>query len=115
MSDRGAGDRHESVKDYRDHQPEDPVAFEKVTLFRGEHLFLGLNRLEPGAEQAVHTHARQDKFYHVVEGRGLFTVGEVTREAAPGTSVWAAAGVPHGVRNDGDGVLVLLVGIAPPP
>lgn len=88
----------------------------KATLFAGDRLMLGLNCLEPGQVQPVHTHANQEKFYYVVEGRGAFTVGgEEVADAPPGTAVWAPAGEAHGVANRGKETLVLLVGIAPPP
>lgn len=87
----------------------------KATLFESPRLLLGLNGLEPGVAQAVHTHDGQDKFYHVLEGHGVFTVGDDVREAGPGHVVWAAAGVEHGVVNRGEERLVVLVGIAPAP
>ena len=108
-------DTSEDFKDWRAHVPEKAGAVGKTTLYRSPHLLLGLNALAPGTEQAVHTHEGQDKFYHVLEGRGEFTVGQVVREAGPGEVVWAAAGVLHGVRNPGSERLVLLVGIAPAP
>ena len=69
----------------------------------------------PGQAQAAHDHADQDKFYFVLEGEGVFTVGEETRTAGPGLAVWAPAGVEHGVANRGMRRLVRLVGIAPSP
>lgn len=84
----------------------------KATLFQSERLLLGLNCLEPGQEQHVHSHDDQDKFYFVLEGAGEFTVGDETETAGPGVTVWAAAGVPHGVVNRGDTRLVILMGIA---
>jgi quercetin dioxygenase-like cupin family protein len=101
--------------DYRDHVGANPAKFFKSTLFQSEQLLLGLNCLEPGQEQHVHTHAGQDKFYFVVEGTGTFTVGDEVREAGEGWTVWAPAEVPHGVTNTGTQRLVLLVGIAPAP
>ena len=92
----------------------DPGAATKADLFRGDHLFVGLNCFEPGQAQRVHTHAAADKFYLVVRGRARMTVGEITREAGPGTIIWAPAGVPHGVAQALERT-VLLVGIAPPP
>jgi quercetin dioxygenase-like cupin family protein len=92
-----------------------PEKFYKATLFQGENVMVGLNCLEPGQVQAVHDHADQDKFYYVIEGTGLFTVGQVVTEAGPGHVVWATAGVPHGVENKGTERLTVLVGIAPPP
>lgn len=86
----------------------------KADLFRGEALFVGLNCFEPGQNQPVHTHAGADKFYLVVSGRVRLTVGEETRDAGPGTVVWAPAGVPHGVVEAAERT-VLLVAMAPPP
>jgi quercetin dioxygenase-like cupin family protein len=102
-------------RDYRDHVGAHPTKFFKSTLFQSERLLLGLNCLEPGQEQHVHTHAGQDKFYFVVEGSGTFTVGDEVRDAGPGTTIWAPADVPHGVANTGTERLVVLVGIAPAP
>ena len=76
---------------------------------------LGVNCLEPGQAQKVHEHADQDKFYAVQEGIGRFTVGARSFEAGPGDVVWAPAGVPHGVENQGKARLSILVGIAPAP
>jgi quercetin dioxygenase-like cupin family protein len=86
----------------------------KTDLFAGRHLFVGLNCFEPGQVQRVHTHAGADKFYLIVSGRARMTVGEATREAGPGTVVWAPADVPHGVAEALERT-VMLVGIAPPP
>ncbi len=105
----------EVFKNYRDHVPIRPGKVGKETLFESSRLLLGLNALEPRVEQSVHTHAEQDKFYHVLEGEGEFTVGAEVRSAGPGEVVWAPAGVEHGVRNGGERRLVLLVGMVPPP
>jgi quercetin dioxygenase-like cupin family protein len=86
----------------------------KADLFRGPHLLVGLNCFEPGQGQRIHTHAGADKFYLVVSGRARMMVGEETREAGPGTVIWAPADVPHGVAEALERT-VMLVGIAPPP
>lgn len=101
--------------DYQAHVGQDLTKFYKTTMFQSERLMLGLNCLESGQIQAVHTHEDQDKFYYVISGVGRFTVGEDVRSAGPGTIVWAPAGVPHGVRSAGPERLILLVGIAPAP
>lgn len=100
---------------YADHTGARADKHYKATLVQGDHLMVGVNCLEPGQEQPVHAHDDADKVYVVMEGAGLFAVGEVTREVGPGGVVWAPAGVPHGVRNEADERLTLLVGIAPPP
>jgi mannose-6-phosphate isomerase-like protein (cupin superfamily) len=101
--------------DYREHigVREDRVF--KATLFDGEHVMAGLNSLLPGQQQPIHSHDDSDKFYFVISGRGRFTVGDDTREAGAGTLIAAPAGVPHGVHNDGEVPLALLIAIAPPP
>ena len=105
----------QNFADFRDHVGALPDKQFKSTLFRSPQLMLGLNCLSPGQEQHLHEHTGQDKFYFVVEGEGRFVVGDETRTAGPGHAVWASAGVPHGVRNDANERLVLLVGIAPSP
>ncbi|GAB4471670.1 MAG: hypothetical protein Kow00124_08970 [Anaerolineae bacterium] len=87
----------------------------KATLFQGSHLMVGVNCLEPGQVQPVHDHSGADKAYCVIEGIGVFMVGDETFEGHPGDVIWAPAGVPHGVENRGAARLTLLVMIAPPP
>jgi quercetin dioxygenase-like cupin family protein len=104
-----------NFKDYRDFTGSSPEKFFKSTLFQSGNLLLGLNCLEPGQAQPEHAHAGQDKFYFVLEGQGEFKVGEESRILGPGFAAWVPAGIQHGVRNDGDQRLVILVGIAPAP
>lgn len=87
----------------------------KNTLVQSDRLMLGLNCLEPGQAQKIHDHADQDKFYFVLEGEGLFSVGEDQKTVSSGILVWAPAGVSHGVTNQSAQRLVILMGIAPAP
>jgi quercetin dioxygenase-like cupin family protein len=84
----------------------------KATLFDGQHLFLGVNVLEPGQSQSPHSHAHQDKFCLVYAGRGHFEVGGSSIEARPGDVVFMPRGVPHGVENRSHEQLVLLMGLS---
>jgi quercetin dioxygenase-like cupin family protein len=86
----------------------------KADLCSGTAMFLGLNCFEPGQSQSVHTHAGADKFYLILSGNASMTVGDETRDAGPGTLVWAPADLPHGVVRAHQRT-VMLVGIAPPP
>jgi quercetin dioxygenase-like cupin family protein len=86
----------------------------KADLFTGRHLFVGLNRFEPGQSQKVHVHAGSDKFYLVLSGKARMIVGDETREVAEGTVVWAPADVPHGVAQALEPT-VMLVAMGPPP
>jgi len=88
--------------------------FAKSDLFRGTHLFIGLNCFEPGQTQPAHVHAHADKFYLLLSGKARISVGEETSVAEPGQLVWAPAGVSHGVDEALERTVVL-VGIAPAP
>ena len=88
---------------------------QKNSLFDSARLFYDAYCLLPGQSQKVHAHEDSDKIYYVLEGVGRFTVGEEERDLGAGNAVIARAGEPHGVRNDSDENLVLLVTMAPPP
>lgn len=103
------------IKTLSEHTGARTEKFYKTTLFRSDTLLLGLNCLEPGQVQAPHDHEGQDKFYYVVEGTGVFRLGDEEVPASAGDVVWAPAGMVHGVRNDSEDRLTLLVGIAPAP
>ena len=92
----------------------DPSKMAKQDLARGGHLFLGLNSLEPGQSQGVHTHDGADKFYLVVSGKARITVGTSTEVLSAGQLAWCAAGVPHGIAEALERT-VIMVGMAPPP
>jgi len=49
-----------------------PEKMGKSTIFRSEHVLVGLNAFEPGQEHRLHTHEGMDKVYHVLKGRGRF-------------------------------------------
>jgi mannose-6-phosphate isomerase-like protein (cupin superfamily) len=87
----------------------------KVGLFASERFFLDLYCLEPGQAQKTHAHAGSDKVYLVVEGTGLFEIGDEKRRLGPGEGTLAPAGVPHGVQNESGERLVVLTWMSPPP
>ena len=99
---------------------EESVAFseekmQKNALFDSPHLFYDAYCLLPGQSQRVHAHEGSDKVYFVLRGTGRFTVGEEERNLGEGHAVIARAGDPHGVSNETDENLVLLVTMAPRP
>ncbi len=91
-----------------------PAKGTKTDLFRGDHLFLGLNSFEPGQSQPVHAHHGADKFYLIVSGKARMTVGDREWTAREGDLIWAPADLPHGVVTAEERT-VMLVGIAPGP
>ena len=101
-------------------RPEEHATFKaekmgKATLFESERILVGLNCFEPGQEHALHAHAGMDKVYQVVSGSGLFLLEDREVEMSTGTLLVAPEGVPHGIRNTGDGRLVVLAILAPAP
>jgi quercetin dioxygenase-like cupin family protein len=101
-------------------RPEAHAAFNaekmgKSTIFLSEGIMVGLNAFEPGQEHRLHSHENLDKVYHVLEGSGLFLLEEREIEMEAGLMLVAPEGVPHGIRNDSDRRLVVLVVMAPAP
>ena len=88
---------------------------QKNALFDSPHMFYDTYCLLPGQAQKVHVHEGSDKVYYVLRGTGRFTVAEEERDLAEGHAVIARAGDPHGVRNETQEELVLLVTMAPRP
>ena len=99
----------------QEHASFNPEKMGKATLFESERILVGLNCFERGQEHDLHAHAGMDKVYHVISGAGLFLLegSELPMEA--GVMMVAPAGVPHGIRNTGQGRLVVLAILAPAP
>ena len=98
----------------------DSVAFseekmKKNAVFDSPHLFYDTYCLLPGQFQKVHAHEDSDKVYYVLRGTGRFAVGDKEQDLGKGDAVIARAGDPHGVRNETQEELVLLVTMAPLP
>lgn len=87
----------------------------KSTLYKSSHLMVGLNAFEPGQSHALHAHAGMDKAYVVVEGEGLFLLEGEELPMKTGDLLVAPDGVPHGVRNNSGGRLLVMAVLAPAP
>ena len=87
----------------------------KATLFKSDRIMVGINAFEPGQEHKLHTHQGMDKVYQVIEGNGLFLLEGRELPMETGTLLVAPEGVSHGIRNTGDGRLVVLAILAPAP
>jgi len=88
---------------------------QKVPVFDSDKMFFDQYCLLPGQSQRVHSHDAEDKIYVVLEGEAMFDIGGEQEMLTKDTAVIAPAGVPHGVRNDSDSKLILLVTMAPKP
>lgn len=87
----------------------------KSTIYQSPRLLVGVNAFEPGQSHALHAHEGMDKVYHVVEGEGQFLLEGRDLPMKAGDLLVAPAGVPHGVRNNSGGRLLVLVFLAPSP
>jgi quercetin dioxygenase-like cupin family protein len=87
----------------------------KATLYRSPQLMVGLNGFEPGQAHDLHAHATMDKVYHVVAGQGLFLLEDCEIAMEAGLILVAPAGVPHGIRNNGEERLLVVAILAPAP
>ncbi len=87
----------------------------KLNRFASARMFVDHYILLTGQAQRPHTHAENDKVYFVLEGRGVFQLGNEEYELSAGEGCVAVAGEIHGVRNESSERLVLLVVMAPNP
>lgn len=92
-----------------------PEKMQKVNLFETERMFADIYCLEPGQQQKRHAHAGADKIYFVLEGTGQFQIGDDELDLGPDQIVLAPADIEHGVRNESQARLVVLVFMAPNP
>lgn len=92
-----------------------PEKMTKVPLEQTPDMFCDLYCLEPGQGQSPHRHDDATKFYYVIEGRGTFTIGHRVESLGPGGLAFARPGEVHGVENNFDRRLILLVAMAPNP
>ena len=106
---------HPVVIDPRAHADWRADRMGKSTIFESSRLLLGLNAFEPGQSHALHAHAGMDKVYQVIEGEGLFLLEGRELPMQAGDLLVAPEGVPHGVRNDGPGRLLVMAILAPAP
>jgi quercetin dioxygenase-like cupin family protein len=105
--------KHPTLIHPADHAEWRPDKMGKSTIFESPRLLIGLNAFEPGQAHALHAHAGMDKMYYVLEGAGLFLLADRELAMKAGDLLVAPEGVPHGVRNNGPGRLLVLAVLAP--
>ncbi len=98
-----------------EHAVFNPEKMGKATIFASSRILVGLNAFEPGQEHKLHAHEGMDKVYQVLQGNGLFLLEGRELPMEAGTLLVAPEGVSHGIRNTGDGRLVVLAILAPAP
>src|SRR5437879_12005974 len=76
-----------------------PEKMKKNGVFETDRFFCDTYCFEPGQEQSPHTHGGEDKIYYVLEGHGVFKIGDEERELGAGEIALAPAGAHHGGCN----------------
>ena len=67
-----------------------------------------------GKETFLHRHLRSAEIYHVIEGRGMMTLGEEKFLIEAGDTVYIPPGTPHKLRSEGEVPLRVLCFCSPP-
>lgn len=101
--------------DIREHVKFSADKLAKVALAGTARVQLDLYCVAPGQAQKAHTHDAQDKIYYVIEGAGRFSLAGTEETLGEGEALMAPAGTEHGLVNDGQARLLVLVVVAPPP
>ena len=98
-----------------DHVKFDEARMAKIALATTGRCQLDLYCVAPGQSQRPHTHGDQDKIYIVLEGSGRFSLGGKEERLGTGEALVAEAGIEHGLFNDGNEPMLILVVVTPPP
>ncbi len=93
----------------------DEAKMQKHPVVDSDRMFFDQYCLMPGQAQRIHRHADEDKIYVVLKGTATVHIGDEAAELEPMEATIARAGTAHGVRNDTNAELVLLVAMAPRP
>jgi mannose-6-phosphate isomerase-like protein (cupin superfamily) len=68
--------------------------------------------MQAGGIQRVHSH-EPEQMYYILEGEGIMTVGDETKEVRAGDCVFFSSFTPHGLQNTGDTVLTYFSAASP--
>jgi mannose-6-phosphate isomerase-like protein (cupin superfamily) len=94
------------------HAGDGRIGFRRVLAsdaFASDCNFVDYAVLPPGTSIGIHTHGADEEIYVVLEGRGVMHLDGAEFEVGPGSLVKNRVGGTHGLRNDGDTPLRLLV------
>jgi mannose-6-phosphate isomerase-like protein (cupin superfamily) len=84
--------------------------------FDSDFRWLDLCIVKPGAEIGVHGHQIDDEVYAIVKGQGTKIVNDQEARVGPGDTILLKCGGTHGLRNDSDKeVHVLVIDLLAPP
>lgn len=79
-----------------------------------EGFILGSHKMDPGGGAPVHTHEKESEAMYFYEGTGVATIDGKEYDITPESVMLAPPGVPHSIRNTGDGPLRFVFVYCPP-
>ncbi len=79
------------------------------------HFALWHGEMEPGGTAEFHVHDEMEQAFIVLEGEGLFRVGDQEYRLGGGDIIFIPSKQPHQITSVGDNTLKYLIVWAPPP
>lgn len=83
-------------------------------LSGSDDLNVSLGRILPGQHHLCHHHPDASEFYVVIAGTPIVHLNGVEHRARPGDGIYIPRGTSHGITNDTDVVVELVVGMSKP-
>ncbi|MFF2244365.1 cupin domain-containing protein [Arthrobacter sp. NPDC058130] len=83
-------------------------------LSGSDDLCVSWGRILPGQHHLCHHHPDASEFYVVLSGTPLVHLGASTYRAKPGDGIYIPRGTTHGLTNDGEENVELIVGVSKP-
>ncbi len=77
-----------------------------------EYLITTVVEIKPSGEQRLHSHV-PEQVYYILEGTGLMVVDDEKARVEAGDCIFIPSGAPHGLKNDGEGILKYFSAAAP--
>jgi len=71
--------------------------------------FVDFAVISPGSSIGLHTHGDDEELYFIIDGSGMMTVNEETRRVFKGDLILNRRNMTHGLENDGNVDLYILV------
>jgi mannose-6-phosphate isomerase-like protein (cupin superfamily) len=68
----------------------------------------------PASHTSLHRHGKTGEIYHITDGTGMMTLGDITFEVSKGDTIYIPPTTPHCVHNTGKVPLKILCCCSPP-
>ncbi|MHC4479191.1 MAG: cupin domain-containing protein [Planctomycetota bacterium] len=77
-----------------------------------KNISIQITDVDENGEQFLHSH-KPEQCYYIIEGKGLMTVDDETREVFAGDAIYIPSHSQHGIRNIANGPLKYLTANSP--